>query len=59
MSDSGFLTIHVKISEIQIKKVFFESKPKEWELEKETKANSDFLLIKSSGIIFNFYQHFT
>ena len=25
---------------------------KEWEFEKETKVNSEFLLIKSSGIIF-------
>ena len=32
---------------------------KEWELEKETKANKEFLLVKSSGIIFIFYLNFT
>jgi hypothetical protein len=31
---------------------------KEWELEKETKATSEFLLIKSSGIIFIFLPAF-
>ena len=31
---------------------------KEWELEKETKLNSEFLLIKSSGIIFIFLRAF-
>ena len=31
---------------------------KEWKLEKETKANSEVLLIKSSGIISNFLPAF-
>ena len=31
---------------------------KEWELEKETKVNLEFLLIKSSGIIFIFLAAF-
>ena len=31
---------------------------KEWELEKETKLNSEFLLIKSSGIVFIFLPAF-
>ena len=31
---------------------------KEWELEKETKVNQDFLLIKSSGILFIFLPAF-
>ena len=36
----------------RIRREFFENK--EWELEKETKLNSEFLFIKSSGIIFIF-----
>ena len=37
---------------------YFKFLNKEWELEKETKVNQDFLLIKSSGILFIFLHAF-
>ena len=38
--------------------LFLIDRNKEWELEKETKVNSDVLLIKSSGIILIFLHAF-
>ena len=46
-----FKNIHLKLGHHKIRN-------KEWELEKETKVNSDVLLIKSSGIILIFLSAF-
>ena len=46
-----FKNIHLKFGHHKIRN-------KEWELEKETKVNSDVLLIKSSGIILIFLHAF-
>ena len=56
-----FKSSQVQLGLLKLESMYFQNKiymyafdcliHKEWELEKETKVNSEFLLIKSSGII--------